>query len=181
MVMRHPALALARPALGALVVWLAAASEGHAQRTRPGGGQSQPPPNQKQVAIQELNGAEAELLREAYIVLAAANQNYQGHRAKAMHQLQEAVKLLDHKVFRGGTPEQRVRTLQQDAVAARAKSIAQHAPGIREPQALSDALLGVSATLLDRLIPVLVQRNQKHVLNHVQNARKEIAAALMIR
>ena len=68
-----------------------------------------------------------------------------------------------------------------DCAAARAKIIAKYAPGIHEPQALSNALVLRSGELLARVIPVLKERNQKGVLGHVHNAEKEIANALKAR
>jgi hypothetical protein len=168
---------LVLPALGALLAWLALATDGYAQRghQRPGGSEAQ------QAANQQMNFQEAEALREAYMLLSAANHDYNGHRGKAMAHLQEAVKLLDSKVLKHGTAGQKGATLQEDAAAARAKAVAKHAPGIREPQAQSDALLRKSGELIAQVVPALRQRNQRQVADHAVKAEKEIIEALKVR
>src|SRR4051794_16904182 len=47
-----------------------------------------------QAAKQALKLSEAEALQDAYLLLAGANANYAGHRAKAMHHIHEAYKML---------------------------------------------------------------------------------------
>src|SRR5207237_6228875 len=69
-----------------------------------------------EAAKQEANLREAEALRVAYIMVAAANHDYDGHRVKAMKQLQEAVKILDIKVLNHGTAGQKDATLKEDHV-----------------------------------------------------------------
>jgi hypothetical protein len=49
--------------------------------------------------------------------LAAANHDYDGHRARAMRQVQEAVGLLDHSVLTRGTDAPKAATLIEDNAA----------------------------------------------------------------
>jgi hypothetical protein len=176
MTSRHMVRPLAPIALEALLACLAFTTESQAQK-----GHRNPAQEAKQVINQQMNFNEAEVLREAYVLLAAANSNYQGHCGKAMNHIQEAVRLLDVKVLTKGTAAQKAATLLEDSAAARAKIIAKYAPGIHEPQALSNALVLKSGELMASVIPVLKERNQKGVLGHVHNAEKEIANALKAR
>jgi hypothetical protein len=112
----------------------------------------------------DLKFKEAEVLREAYIVLAAANHDYNGHRAKAMNQIQSAVKILDQAVAKNGSAKTKAATSYEDAVAAAAKRAAKGAPTIHEAQTVSDAQLKKAAAGLAELRPLLVQHNQKTCL-----------------
>src|SRR5438552_4050448 len=95
--------------------------------------------NAEEAAKQQANFKEAEALRVAYIMVAAANHDYDGHRVKAMKQLQEAVKILDIKVLNHGTSAQKDATLKEDHVDALVKEAAKHTPKVHEGQRASDA------------------------------------------
>jgi hypothetical protein len=165
------------PLLFALLAVLAFGSAGLAQK-KP----RKPPPNPvQQAAKEQVKLNEAELLREAYILLAAANHNYEGHRVKAMNEIQAAVKILDTSVLKKGTAAQKAATLIEDNAAARAKIIAKHLPKVNVSQVQSDALLRVAAALLLKVEPVLAANGQKKVLVHVEKAGREIVAALKSR
>src|SRR4051812_7508602 len=68
-----------------------------------GDGQSGPQTKQQKQAAkqanehakQERNLKEVEVLRVAHIYMAMANHDYDGHRAKAMAQVMDAIKILD--------------------------------------------------------------------------------------
>src|SRR5262245_34413622 len=97
--------------LVALLVSLACSGESLAQKQKP---PDKKPPQKKdpvkQAADQQVKFNEAEALREAYILMAAANNAYAGHRGKAMNQVQAAVKLLDKSVLKKGTTGQKAAT-----------------------------------------------------------------------
>jgi hypothetical protein len=136
---------------------------------------------QAKVVEQEMNLREGALLKEAYIYLAMANHNYDGHRAKAMNHVQEAAKILDAKILKNGTDGQKVLALQQDVKAYEAKFLAKLSPKEREPQALSDAQMAQGLRLLHEVKPILVKRKQTRVLNQVDTAIAEVAKGLASR
>jgi hypothetical protein len=161
--------------LGSLLVVLACNTESRAQKKTP---------EQKaaeQAAKEQVKLNEAELLRDAYILMAAANHDYAGHRAKAMKQVEQAFKLLDNSVLKKGTNQQKAATLQEDVVAFRAKIVAKYNLDIYEGQALSDAQLRMAGDLLVKIQPVLKQNKHTRVLTHVVNAATEITTALQVR
>jgi hypothetical protein len=160
--------------LGALLASLTFGGESLAQTE--GGRPKGPDPARQQVKFKE-----AEALREAYILLAEAKKDYNGHKVKAMHQIQEAVKLLDRSVLRRGTAGQKATTLNEDSAAARAKVIAKHVQGVHELQAQSDAQLRAADQLLAQVRAALIEKKQKKPLSHVNNAIKDIAMALRVR
>lgn len=124
---------------------------------------------------------EAEALREAYVVLAAANHDYDGHRVKAMGHIRSAVKILDQGVAKNGSAKTKALSAYEDAVAASAKNATKKAPAVHEQQAVSDAQLKKVAVTLAELRPTVVQLKQKNVLVHIDDATKELAIALKIR
>jgi hypothetical protein len=128
-----------------------------------------------------LKFKEAEALREIYIVLAGANHDYDGHRAKAMGQIQSAVKLLDKAVAKNGSVNAKTASAYEDAVAGAAKLAAKGAATVHELQSVSDARLKKALLGLAEVRPTPVQLKQKNVLNHVDTAIKELNIALKIR
>jgi hypothetical protein len=144
-------------------------------------GTSQAQTTPKKAAKEQVKFNEAEALREAYLLLAAANHDYDGHRAKAMKQIQEAVGILDRSVMKKGTEAQKEATVIEDTKELRAKVIAKHVPKVHEGQAQSDAQLRAAADLLLKVESALVAGKQKKVLSHVEHAGREIVAALKVR
>ncbi len=124
---------------------------------------------------------EAEALREAYVLLAGANHDYDGHRVKAMGHIKSAVKILDQSVAKNGTAKSKAVSAYEDAVAAAAKRATKQTPTVHELQAVSDAQLKKVAVALAELRPTIVQHKQKNVLTHTDNAIKELDIALKIR
>src|SRR5207253_9265626 len=76
---------------------------------------------QKGKASAEVKLKESEALKEAYILMAGANHDYDGHRARAMHQVHEAIKILDTSILKDGTNGEKVVALEEEIAAARAK------------------------------------------------------------
>ena len=142
---------------------------------------------EKHLAEAEMNGKLAEAIKEAYIVLAAANGDYDGHRASAMRHVRDAATTLDKEIQTGawgaaqGSIAQRIKALQEDAVAAKAGSMAKYGVQIKENQPVSDALVLRSGVMLKELVPVLVKTHHPGVQGSVQNALKEIELALATR
>src|SRR4051794_31880205 len=101
--------------VGMLLAGLAFTAESQAQQGKKKGDQAQK---------QQMNLNEAEVLREAYLLLAAANHDYKGHRAKAMEHVHAAYQRLDHKVLRKGTDRQKAVTEIEDTATARAAVVA---------------------------------------------------------
>ena len=93
----------------------------------------------------------AESLRHAYAELASADHDYKGHRARAMHQVEEAAKVLGVAV-RGDTKE-------------------------REKQGISDDHLKNAQNHLEAAAGGLKGK----ALKHVQAAEKEISVALSVK
>jgi hypothetical protein len=159
------------------LICLAAPGSVHAQ----GKAKAKAQPPVDKAAEAELKFKEAEVLRQAYVVLAGANHDYNGHRWKAMGQIQSAVKTLDQAVAKNGSAKSKAASAYEDAVAAAAKNANKVTSTIHESQAISDAQLRKAAEALAELRPLLVQNKQKNVLGNVDNAIKEIGIALKIR
>jgi hypothetical protein len=128
-------------------------------------------------ALTQLQFNEAELLRGAYVFLSSANASYAGHRAKAMTEIQTAIKMLDASILKNGTPQQ-IAAQASDNAAGRAKAIAKSFATVYTGQALSDAQLRAASGLLVGIEPALKTNKQTKVLTHVHKAAKEIVTAL---
>jgi hypothetical protein len=101
------------------------------------------------------DSAEAGMLQNAYLILATGDHDYQGHRVRAMHQIEAAAKLLG-------------MTLSGDAKD-------------RQPQPLSDAKLREAQGLLQNVLGAAEVKNQVRITKHINNAINQINIALSIR
>ena len=135
----------------------------------------------ERVAIEGMKEKEAEVLRRAYIVMAEANHDYDGHRVKAMNHLESAVRLLEDGIAKKGSDLAKLIAEYEDAVAARAKNAQVFVAPVHENQVLSDTRLKKAALLLAELRPTIIQLKQRNVTRHLDNAIKEIEIALEIR
>jgi hypothetical protein len=99
--------------------------------------------------------AEAGMLRSAYLILATGDHDYKGHRVRAMHQIEDAAKLLG-------------MNLSGDAKN-------------RQPQPLSDAKLREAQGLLQSVLAASDVKSQKRVTKHITEAIDQINIALSIR
>lgn len=124
---------------------------------------------------------QADALKKAYILLAGANHDYNGHRAKAMHEVHAAYKILDARINKRGTPQQKAVSQQEDALAAAARLAAKNAPKVHEDQRASDAQLAQASAILQQLHGVYANGKHPRLLGHVDKAVAEIATALTIR
>jgi hypothetical protein len=135
---------------------------------------------QKEAVKQQLNLAEVAQLRQAYLLLNAANGDYAGHRAKAMNYLNQAIKILEVHIAQKGMPAQETENIRQEAVRAYYKSQRKNAPAVIEPQIISDAQVFQAGQLLGQLRLVLARNKQNVILGHVDQALGEIRKALAI-
>jgi hypothetical protein len=101
------------------------------------------------------NTAEAGMLKRAYVILATGDHDYKGHRAKAMHAVEAAAKLLGVNI-RGDDKD-------------------------HQPQALSDAKLREAAGLLQNVLGAAEVKNEERISRHINEAIKQINLALSIR
>jgi hypothetical protein len=140
-------------------------------------------PNRNQaVARAALRFQEAQSLRQAYLALASANHDYDGHRVKAMIAVKGALKALDEVVMNNGTAEQKAATTQGQAAVANAGAGAKQTPTVHEKQTNSDEVLQQAAQTLQQVRATMITNKQrKNLVNHIDTALSEIAMALKIR
>jgi hypothetical protein len=167
-----PLLLLSVAALLVALAWPAASEAQQKQKT--------PPKTDKPTPAPKPDFEEAEVLKQAYLLLLGANHDYDGHRAKAYKAVKDAFKALDASVKKTGTPQQKDAVVKEAAAIAAAEKAAKNAPMVHEPQPASDALLSRAKGLLTQVSPLLAKNNPKPVLNHVKTAIAEIDTALKI-
>ena len=114
-------------------------------------------------------------LKKAHHLLAHANKDYDGHRAKAAEEVHKALKELGyhHKKAKPGTPS------SSGAIVAPKVAHAGH-PKIHEPQAASDAQLREAQQILQGAVTQFNGKHPKAAAN-VTAAIAEINTALMIK
>ena len=130
---------------------------------------------------EEFKGKESEALKQAYVLMAAANHDYGGHRVKAMRQVEKAFDLLDANIMKQGTLKQRIKTLQDDNAAARAKILAGNSSAVHEAQAVADRQMFRAAAIMSVIGEASYFNKQPGVLDHVKKGLVELETALMIR
>ena len=130
---------------------------------------------------EQIKFEEAAMLRNAFLMLAAANHDYNGHRAKAMHAAKTAFKILDGSVMKHGTAQQKAATTKENAAILNAEQAVKNTPTLHERQPASDTQLRKAAEKLAEVRPTVVTYQQKEILKHVDAAIKEIKTALTIR
>jgi hypothetical protein len=124
---------------------------------------------------------EAQTIRQAYILLAGADHDYNGHRAAAMAALKHALKHLDEHVLRHGTAQMKTDTTQGQAAVASAVKVEKHSTTRHEAQAASDSQLTQAAQLLGQVRGAMSAHKQTKPLAHVDQAIADINTALKIR
>jgi hypothetical protein len=117
-------------------------------------------------------------LHTAKKLLETAIHDYDGHRAKAVHEVHEAIKLLEehHKAHAAVTG--------QPTVPSARPAQAQPAPQPEITQAQSDAQLKQAATLIQGVETVLSTSSQTHHVKataHLNDAVKELGIAVSIK
>jgi len=126
----------------------------------------------------KTKGREAHILTSAYILLASANHDYDGYRAKAMNRIVRATNQLDAEVLKHGSVQQRIKALQDGNAELVARINANQEPTISEPQVMSDAQLMLADALIQRVAPYVQSPQQKSVLTLLRDAHTEIGIAL---
>lgn len=135
---------------------------------------------EKKVEIEELKAKEARVIREAYILLAGANHDYLGHRAKAMDHLQTAVRVLEERLARNGSARTKLESEYEDAVAETAKRAQLLVLPVHENQMQSNIQLKNAAILLLELRPTTIKLDQRRVLHHIDRAVAELQIGLFL-
>jgi len=163
---------------GAVLTLLLFASTGSSRQL---GEQGKQKGKQKAKATTEVKLKESEALKEAFILMAGANHDYDGHRAKAMHQVEEAIKSLDTSILKNGSNGEKIVALEEEITAARARFAAKRSVPVHEVQQLSDLQMREAHRLLVEVHGAMAQRNQPKVREHVDNAVIQVETALKIR
>ncbi|HSY19053.1 MAG TPA: hypothetical protein VK815_11990 [Candidatus Acidoferrales bacterium] len=101
------------------------------------------------------DSAEAGMLHRAYHILATGDHDYKGHRAKAMHAVEAAAKLLGLDL-KGDAKDHEVQALSDDKM--------------REAQGLISKVLASAAV-----------KDQKRITKHLEEAVSQINTALAIK
>ena len=101
------------------------------------------------------DSAEAGMMHRAYRILATGDHDYDGHRIKAMHEIEAAAKLLG-------------LDLSGDARD-------------HEKQFLSDDKMREAKGLLEKVLNASEVKDQKHISKHIEGAIKQIKGGLHIR
>ena len=130
---------------------------------------------------EQIKLEEAAMLRKIYVALAAANHDYDGHRAKAMHAAKTGFKILEGSVMKHGTAEQKAAMVKENTAINKAEEATKKIRMLHERQPASDTQLRNAASGLAEVRPTLVTYQQKEVLKHVDAAVREIKTALIIR
>jgi len=127
----------------------------------------------------EAKVKEVEVLKEAYVLMAMGNHDYDGHRVKAMAQVEDAIKILDNSILKDGTNGQKVVANDEEIATAKAAFIAKHQGVDHTSQAFSDLQMREAQQLLNNVHETLTK--QPKVRGHVGNAIKHTETALKIR
>lgn len=111
-------------------------------------------------------------LHQAKHLLVGANHDYKGHRAKAVHEITQAIHEIEHHRKGGGA---KAGSGHKGQVAAGQKQGKVH-----EAQVASDQQLQAAIGLLQRAAGDLGNGKHPKALGHVNNAIKELQTALKI-
>ena len=125
-------------------------------------------------------------LHQAHKLLAEADHDYEGHRAKAAEEVHKAIRELESKHHHKGAGAESVAEgaahagTSQKGLGHEAATGAKKTGKTREPQATSDSQLKQALTLLQAAQSELASQNQKAAAN-VTAAVAEIKTALSIK
>jgi hypothetical protein len=125
--------------------------------------------------------SDAQQLKEAYVLLAAGNKDYNGHRDKAMREVEHAIKLLDARLMKQGGLQQKIQALRDNQVAMAAKLADQASAPVKGSQGSSDVLMLYSGYLIKAVALSPAVNRQPTIMKHVNNASGEIARILKTR
>jgi hypothetical protein len=127
-------------------------------------------------AIEVRKKQQAGLLMSAYMLLNAANSNYDGHKEKAMNHVQSALVIVDSGGLKQSAP--RIKANRDLNTLAMARLAASGKGKTFEAQILSDSQLAHALGMLQGLASPLNATKEMGPLGHVENAVREITAAL---
>lgn len=125
-------------------------------------------------------------LHQAHKLLAEADHDYEGHRAKAAEEVHKAIRELESKHHHKGVGAESVTEgtahtgTSQKGLGHEAATGAKKTGKTREPQAVSDSQLKQALTILQAAQSELAAQNQKAAAN-VTAAVSEIKTALSIK
>jgi hypothetical protein len=135
----------------------------------------------KHVALSALKGQETHVLTAAYILMASANHDYDGHRAKAMNWIVEACNKLEVDILKNAIVEDKIKAIQDANAETVEKNKANEDAILHEPQAISDAQLLMADALIQQIGVFMKANKQNDVVGLVGSAQKELGIALSIR
>jgi hypothetical protein len=163
---RFPVVAIRPALLTAVFTGLLVAGEGRSRQKNPNGANT--------AAKQAVKIEEAAVLNDAYVLMAMANHDYAGHRAKAMEYVEYAIKRLDGSVMKNGTNSQKVVAARDEIDTARAKFLAQRRGTLPKGQALSDLQMREALQLISRVYGAASVQKQPKIHEQVGNAIEQI-------
>ena len=128
-----------------------------------------------------LKFEEEQALRKAYLLLAEANHDYNGHRVRAMNAVHAAGKILNADLMRNGDAQVKKATIVEDVATARTAAAVRTLPTVHENQRISDAQLREAALLIKEVHSALIKNKQHTPGAHLETALRELRTALEIR
>jgi hypothetical protein len=135
----------------------------------------------KQAAKAAAEVPEAVALKNAYVLLAIADRDYDGHRANAQHKVGAALHAIDEYMLKHGGKAAKAVAEQDEIAKARAASIAKHSKAVHEGQSLSDLQLREAHALVRQVTGDAARLKQLGIHEHMTAALQHLEIALRIR
>jgi hypothetical protein len=117
----------------------------------------------------------------AYVLLAQADHDYDGHRTAAMRQTRDALRQLDANLLKSGSPVEKILAAADNHAARAAKRSAESTARLHERQRPSDQQLQQAQMVLSLVNRAMGDNKDTKPQEHVQNAIKEVNQALNYR
>jgi hypothetical protein len=160
-------------------------SKSGAKQVKPDGKGAEKPARGKSADKQAGKAAaevpEAAKLVRAYVLMAGANHDYDGHRAKAMHQVATALRHIDEHLVKHGGKAEHAAAAEAEAVKAAATAAARKTATVHENQQLSDQQMREAHGLIQQVNGDAARLKQIGIHEHMAEATKHIQIALRIR
>jgi hypothetical protein len=133
-------------------------------------------------ANQAVNLDALATLKSAHKLLEEANHDYQGHRAKAVHAIHQAIREIEHHSGKGAVKHTQSAPAKAavKATVRAAKATTGKVPPVHEAQAASDTQLRAAQQLLLKVQAELSSGTHPKASVHVQTAILELQTALKI-
>ena len=167
--------------LAALLAAFACTGRGRAETPKQAAALTKEEERMRKMVKENFKGKEAEALKEAYILMVTANRDYDGHKGKALHEVEEACKILDKDILKHASVADKIKTIQEDRAAAAAKSLSKGDAAVHEAQVFSDTQVLKAGLMLEEVAVALAATKQKGPLGHVEGAIKELRIVLKTR